>query len=141
MVLASGRSTPQSFQQRMVPRGGAGTSQADFDIVTDEGSPYDLVSNNGFAIPTDANLISAPDIGGNEELALGIESVDDNPFTVTVIWVDENENTLFEQSPAALTNTDEVFANLRVKSDRFVFVVEDTSGDPKNEIRGTVNIH
>lgn len=141
MVLASDRSTPQSFQQRMVPRGGAGTSQADFDIVTDEGSPYDLVSNNGFAIPTDANLISAPDIGGNEELALGIESVDDNPFTVTVIWVDENENTLFEQSPAALTNTDEVFANLRVKSDRFVFVVEDTSGDPKNKIRGTVNIH
>ena len=141
MVLASGRATPQSFQQRMVPRGGAGTSQADFDITDESGNAYDLVANDGFAIPTDADLISAPDIGGNEELALGVESLDNSQFTITVIWVDEDENTLFEQSPAALTDTTEVFANLRVKSDRFVFVIQDTSGDPQNEIRGSVNIH
>jgi hypothetical protein len=125
----------------MVPRGGAGTSQADFDILGENGNPFDLVAEGGFAIPTDANLIDAPDIGGNEEVALGIESVDNATFTVTVIWVDENEETLFEQSPAALTDTTEVIADLRVKSDRFVLVIQDTSGDPQNEVRGTVNIH
>jgi hypothetical protein len=141
MVLADGRVTPDSFQQRVVSRGGTGSAQADFDILAPDDTPFDLVENDGFAIPTDAGLISAPDVGGNSELALGIESVDDKPFTVTVLWVTESEETLFTQSPAALTETAAVFANFRIKSDRFVLTIEDTSGSPKNEIRGTVNIH
>lgn len=141
MPLAIGRSTPDSFQQRSVPRGGAGKAQADFDILRENGDPWDLIDDGDFSIPTDVDLLVPPDIGGNAELALGVQSDDNATFSVTVQWVDEDGNVLYEQTPAALQDTTDAYADFKVKGDRFAINVTDTSGDPQNEITGTVNVH
>lgn len=141
MVIANGRSTPDSFQQRQVPRGGAGSEEADFDILDENGTGWDLVGNGDFNIPEDTNLFTPPDIGGNGEVALGISSEDDRNFSVTIQWLNEEEVVLYEQNPAALQSTSDVFADFKVKSDRFGLIITDESGAGQNIIKGTVNIH
>lgn len=140
MVIARGRATPDSFQQRSVPRGGAGSEQADFDILDDDNTAWDLDAIGDFNIPEDTSLTVPPDVGGTEEITVAVQSDDNENFSVTLQWLNEDSVVLYEQEPAALQNTTDAYADFKVKSDRFGLIVTDESGN-QNRVSGTVNVH
>jgi len=122
--------------EKLVSRAGATSQEADYDVDSDAGEPYDLVAEGDFDIGETA------EVGGTTELSGIIESKDDEPFTVEVTWRDDDDNDLVSEDKVALENSTRVdIQSIRVKGDRCYIRVTDTSGAAQNNVVGTLNFH
>lgn len=129
VVGSEGRALAQSGN-KTVTRQGAAAAQADYDF-----NSYDLVANDGFE--TDDNA----DIGGTDIILFGIESDDNNPFTITVRFFDDDGNVVHSKSPPTMSNVTEVDRFIPVYGDIFDFKIVDKSGGQQNNITGSINAH
>lgn len=115
---------------QLVVRTGVEGNQRDYDIesqsITDE---------------TDVPLADPQDIGSTKELSGAIESDQDEPFDLIVIWqADDNSTELYRQNFG--TDTAFVIEAVTTKSDHALVVATDGSNaGVSNTITGTLNFH
>jgi hypothetical protein len=144
MVLAdpSGVVTRPDDSSLIVGTEGGAFSQSDGDIV------ITTVPADQRDFDVDADLVGdgpvtlgPVDIGGARSLAGGIASDDDNAFTVTVEWLDDDDTVQFTRVFGGGTDTEVQLLDVSVFSDRVQIVIEDDSGNAQNNVTGTFNAH
>lgn len=132
--------------QKLVTRGGATSSEADFDITGHNlnDSVYDLSSEKSSQLDGDN-----PDVGGTRNLIILFESSDDQQFEVEVEFLDENDNVLVTvdknidgnlQSSSPSGGNHYIYISLEVAGDRMNVKIKDPN-DRQNKIDGSINAH
>lgn len=129
IVGSEGKQVRQEGSQLLVSTG-VGAENRDFDI------------ESGSITDSDEVTVADPfDIGTTTELSGILESDNDEPFSFTVIWqADDNETELARQDFGSDTRFE--IASIKTKSDHAKVVVGDESEDgTANVISGTLNFH
>lgn len=113
---------------QLVVKTGVGGEQRDFDI-------------HEQSITDDTVTVANPtEVGATTELSGGLESDEDEPFTIIVEWQSDGGDALYTQSYQS--DTDFLLTAVTTKSDNVEVRLKDESvqGTP-NQVTGTLNFH
>lgn len=115
---------------QLIVRTGVGAENADYDI-----------DNVGITDSSDVVLADPEEIGGTSEISGAIASDTGEPFSIHIIWQDENGGELYREQ-VINNSTDTIIEAVTTKSDHAKVVITDESNQGvANAVSGTLNFH
>lgn len=127
---------------KLVLRRGGASSTVDLDVANPSGDRWDLVGQGDFVIPDDIPGLAALEFGGADEVSGKVESAEVRDFTVTIAWLDDAGNVMYEEGAGfGIDDTGLLKFTTQIRSDRARITVSDSSGAGENRVRGSINVH